>query len=178
MEPQAIKIRRATGKDAEVVAELGALLFVEAVGDDVDPQDLQRYVGTAFSPEKIAGEIAEASSRFLLAFGAEGVVGYAHLREGTPPACVTGPQPVELVRIYVNTVRIGTGVGKALMQTCLEEARRGHDQTIWLGVWENNHRAIDFYDAWGFRKVGTRQFVLGRAVHNDLIMERPVGPKA
>ena len=176
METGTVKIRRATGKDAELVAEMGARLFVNAVGADVEPHDLQRYVDTAFSPAKIAGEIAEASSRFLLASGPEGVVGYAHLREGEPPPCVKGPRPAELVRIYVTSARIGTGVGKELMQACLEEARRGGDKTIWLGVWDRNHRAIDFYDAWGFKRVGERQFVLGRTVHNDLILERPVDP--
>jgi ribosomal protein S18 acetylase RimI-like enzyme len=58
------------------------------------------------------------------------------------------------------------------MRACLEEARKMGHATIWLGVWEKNERAIRFYDKWGFRKIGEKQFVLGRDVQTDFIMER------
>ena len=32
---------------------------------------------------------------------------------------------------------------------------------IWLGVWEKNLRAIRLYEKWGFKKVGTKEFILG-----------------
>ena len=47
-------------------------------------------------------------------------------------------------------------------------------ETIWLGVWERNERAIRFYEKWGFREAGTHDFILGNDVQNDLIMEYSV----
>ena len=96
------------------------------------------------------------------------------LREGKAPVAVTGTEPVELVRIYVENDIIGAGYGAALMNACLEEAKKNGHRTIWLGVWEKNLRAIRFYRRWGFTKVGTKEFLLGSDLQNDHIMARPV----
>jgi ribosomal protein S18 acetylase RimI-like enzyme len=40
---------------------------------------------------------------------------------------------------------IGKGVGKALMQECINKAKELQMKSIWLGVWEQNERAIGFY---------------------------------
>jgi ribosomal protein S18 acetylase RimI-like enzyme len=39
-------------------------------------------------------------------------------------------------------------------------------------VWEKNERAIRFYTAWGFEKVGEHDFTLGKDVQHDWIMEK------
>jgi ribosomal protein S18 acetylase RimI-like enzyme len=46
---------------------------------------------------------------------------------------------------------------------------------MWLGVWEENARAIAFYAKWGFRRVGTHEFVFGGKTYDDLVMERSIG---
>jgi GNAT superfamily N-acetyltransferase len=57
---------------------------------------------------------------------------------------ILGPKPVELQRIYVDPTQIGGGVGATLMESSLEKARSLGYQTIWLGVWEHNHRALKY----------------------------------
>ena len=57
------------------------------------------------------------------------------------------------------------------MRACIEEARTMGHKTIWLDVWEKNKRAIRFYEKWGFRLVGNAQYVIGRDVTDDFIME-------
>jgi ribosomal protein S18 acetylase RimI-like enzyme len=57
------------------------------------------------------------------------------------------------------------------MNASINEAKeRGYD-SIWLGVWEKNQRAIDFYRRWGFEEVGTHTFKLGTDPQNDFVME-------
>jgi ribosomal protein S18 acetylase RimI-like enzyme len=34
-------------------------------------------------------------------------------------------------------------------------------KVLWLGVWENNHKAILFYQKWGFEIFGSHGFILG-----------------
>jgi ribosomal protein S18 acetylase RimI-like enzyme len=70
---------------------------------------------------------------------------------------------------------MGKGVGAPLMRACLEEAaRRGYD-AIWLGVWERNERAQEFYRKWGFEEAGTQAFQLGAEMQTDLLMQKTVG---
>jgi ribosomal protein S18 acetylase RimI-like enzyme len=77
---------------------------------------------------------------------------------------------MELRRIYAVQEFIGKGVGKELMYRSIHEARQRDCDVIWLGVWEKNQRAIDFYKKWGFREVGAHLFALGDEPQNDLLM--------
>jgi ribosomal protein S18 acetylase RimI-like enzyme len=93
------------------------------------------------------------------------------LYRGNADECVTGPQAVELERIYADPKLIGAGVGKTLLNTCIKLARAEGFQTLWLGVWEHNERAIEFYYRQGFIDVGEHPFTLGTDVQTDRIMQ-------
>jgi len=81
---------------------------------------------------------------------------------------------VEIVRFYARTRWIGRGVGLALMEATLREARALGHVRVWLGVWERNERAIAFYRKWGFVEVGSQPFQLGNDIQTDLVMARAV----
>ena len=60
------------------------------------------------------------------------------------------------------------------MNASIREAKqRGYD-SLWLGVWEKNPRAIEFYKKWGFREVGSHVFMVGDDPQKDYIMELEV----
>jgi len=98
-------------------------------------------------------------------------VGYAMLRSGSVLDSVTDDEPIELVRLYVSRKHLGGGVGAALMRVCINEASRHGHRTLWLGVWEHNHRAQAFYRKWNFREVGTHVFQLGDDPQTDMLMQ-------
>jgi ribosomal protein S18 acetylase RimI-like enzyme len=96
------------------------------------------------------------------------------LRSGDVEDGVNGEKPIELVRLYVSRDSLGSGLGAALMQACIGEARRRGHQTLWLGVWEHNTRARAFYRRWNFREVGTHVFQLGDDPQTDILMQRSI----
>jgi diamine N-acetyltransferase len=60
------------------------------------------------------------------------------------------------------------------MEECTRECRRrGHD-VLWLGVWEQNRKAIAFYERWGFRHVGFELFNVGGDKQRDAILTLPM----
>ena len=171
--PDTIHIRRATIADAALLADLGECAFREAFADDPRnaPEDFAAYMAEAFGPEIQARELANPRATFLLAEIAGEAVGYAKLLADSTETNVTATRPVELVRLYALQAWIGRGIGAALMQSCLEEARKdGHD-VIWLGVWEHNHRAQKFYAKFGFAKCGEHIFQLGKDAQTDWLMQ-------
>ena len=85
-----------------------------------------------------------------------------------------GFRPVELLRFYVESKWHGLGVGQALMERCLALAREEGYQTLWLGVWEHNERALAFYKKYCFVAVGQHRFQLGHDEQVDLILVRTV----
>ena len=119
-------------------------------------------------------ELQDPAGTFMLMFEDEAAIGYAKLLAGETPSAVRGPAPVELVRIYLERDAIGKGYGSKLLRACLGTAGRGGFETIWLGVWEQNDRAIQFYESWGFRRVGEQTFLLGSRRQTDFVMARPV----
>lgn len=174
-----LHIRTATPADAEPLAALAERTFRDTFATDNAPGDMEAYVRDSFSLDRVRAELADDANTFLLAFvgGMEHPTGYAKMRTGTTDPSVTGPDPVELERLYVDRSALGHGVGAALMRACLDAAQSGGYRTLWLGVWERNGRAISFYEKWGFGTVGAHVFELGSANQRDLIMERPVpGP--
>ena len=165
-------IRRALVADALLLAELGARTFYDSFAAENNPEDISTYLDASFGPEKQTAELAEPGAIFLIA-EIDGIpVGYAQLRRGESPECVSGSEPIELARIYVLQERLGLGVGEALMRACIDEARRAGHQTMWLGVWERNTRALGFYRKWNFSTVGEHIFQLGSDPQRDLLMER------
>ncbi|MFO1315567.1 MAG: N-acetyltransferase [Burkholderiales bacterium] len=169
-------IRTATPADAERLAVLAERTFRDTFADYNSADDMEAYVRDAFAPGRVRAELADRANTFLLAFvdGADPPCGYAKLRTGTTDPAVTGPDAVELQRLYADRSAIGHGVGAALMQACFAAARAAGRQTLWLGVWERNARAIAFYERWGFATVGQHVFRLGSDDQTDLIMARPV----
>ena len=167
-------IRQGQADDAALLAELGARTFSETFAADNSPEDMSAYLAAAFSTEQQSAELADPASLFLIAETDGAAVGYAMLRSGTALESVTGDRPVEIVRLYVLQERLGSGVGAALMQECINEAKRQGYETLWLGVWEHNTRAQAFYRKWNFHEVGTHIFQLGNDPQTDILMERAV----
>jgi ribosomal protein S18 acetylase RimI-like enzyme len=169
-------IRTATPADAEPLAALAERTFRDTFADDNSHGDMDAYVRDAFSLDRVRAELADDANTFLLAVvdGGEPPDGYAKLRTGTTGPGVTGPDPVELQRLYVDRNAIGHGVGDALMRAVLDAARSAGHRTLWLGVWERNARAISFYERWRFETVGDHVFRLGSDHQKDLIMARAV----
>ena len=108
---------------------------------------------------------------FLIAEAENTPIGFAQLVMDSKDESIRGIKTLEVRRIYATQEQIGKGVGKALMTASIEEAKQRGCDSIWLGVWEKNPRAIAFYRKWGFQEVGTHIFVLGDDPQRDFIME-------
>ena len=170
-----LTIRRATPADASVLAAFAESAFADTFAADNTPEDMAAYLADAFGEEKQREELADRSRIVLLAERDGGLAGYAMLNDATAPAGVTSvalTNAIEIARLYSGRRWIGTGVGAALMQHCLDLAASRGREWIWLGVWERNARAIAFYARWGFTDVGSQSFQLGADRQTDRIMAR------
>ena len=169
-------IRLAQPEDVASLTALAERTFRNSFADENSRADMDAYIQEAFSPARMQIELANPDNTFWLASaeGSDDVIGYAKLRAGATDPCVQGPAPIELHRLYVDHTAIGTGVGAALMEASLNTARAGGHQTLWLGVWDRNERAMAFYRRWGFECVGSHVFRLGSDDQTDLVMVRPV----
>lgn len=164
-------IRRGVTADAEPLSRFMAASFVDAFGDLNEPAHLQAFLAASYNPARQRQELVDPAIVTLLAEIDGGMAGYAQVRAGNYlPPCVSGPAPIELWRFYVGSTWIGRGVARPLMDAAKAEARARGGQTLWLGVWEINARAIAFYRKAGFTEVGTHHFDVGGDRQTDLVM--------
>ena len=100
------------------------------------------------------------------------LAGYARVRQSNEVADkFPGKKTVEFQRIYALQKFIGKGVGKTLMNYCLALAKEQGAEIIWLGVWEHNHRAQEFYKKLGFERFSSHIFMLGNDAQTDILMK-------
>ncbi len=164
-------VRQAVATDAADLAELGAKTFLSTYAAENTPENIKSYVSESFSIETIRKELEDPRSAFLMVVGGDACIGYAKARKSAVPDCVSGPNPIELERIYVDDRLQGGGVGARLMQAVIEFARNEGCGTVWLGVWERNTAAIGFYERLGFKPVGTKYFTVGNDRQDDVVMQ-------
>lgn len=168
--PVTLDIRMAVPADIDRLAEFARRTFEATFGEYNTAENMADYIAHAFSHEQLLAELTDRASTFIWAEQTGIPAGYAKLRRGTFQTCVTGPKPVELERMYAEIDWIGAGVGKTLLHTAIKIAQSEGFQTMWLGVWEFNERAIEFYQRQGFEAVGEQEFMLGADRQTDLVM--------
>lgn len=168
------RIRRAVASDAVALAALAARTFSETFGADNNPDDLALHLATSYRVSQQGAEIANPAWDSLLAEVDGALAGFAQLREGAHPDCVTHPHPVELYRFYVDRPWHGRGVAQQLMAAVLDTARERRADALWLSVWERNARAQAFYAKCGYARAGEKAFVVGTDVQTDWVMVRPL----
>ncbi|WP_139145003.1 MULTISPECIES: GNAT family N-acetyltransferase [Sphingobacterium] len=66
----------------------------------------------------------------------------------------------------------GKKVGQILYEKALEIALKKKSIYVWLGVWEENPRAIKFYKKNGFVEFDKHTFVLGEDEQTDILMKK------
>jgi ribosomal protein S18 acetylase RimI-like enzyme len=166
-----MNIRHGKIDDAKMLSELAAKTFFDTFAKDNTPENMALHLKVSYSPEIQFNELSAPENIFLIAESDGATTGYAQLIMHSKDETLQGIKPLEVRRIYAAQEYIGKGVGKALMQAAIEEAKQRGCDSVWLGVWEKNPRAIEFYKKWGFKEVGTHIFTVGDDPQKDFIME-------
>ena len=170
-------IRPASLADVDVLRRLGAATFRETYRTISDPREVDEYADEHFTAAKVAAWFSRPCARTLLACVGESPVGYAHVRSAKVPACVADRKAVELSRLYLLASAQGSGVGGALIAAAIAEIAALGGETVWLGAYDRNLKALAFYARRGFVQVGTHEFEFGGQVYADPVLTRRVaGP--
>lgn len=134
------------------------------------PENMRKYLENDLSTGRLLKEMATPGSRFYFAMSGEEVAGYLKLNSGDAQTDLKTADSIEIERVYVLKRFQGLGIGKFLLWKAFDIAREEGFRKIWLGVWEKNHRAIDFYLKHGFTEFGEHTFVLGDEPQRDVLM--------
>ena len=148
-----IVIRKAQANDAPVLALLAQVSFREAFSHFwTDEEVLRKYFKTVFSVGKIRNSITKENNVYWIAFANELPVGYAKLKKYSPYEKLSDKRPAQLQKIYLLNDYIGNKIGAQLQDVLFSEVKSLGIKTLWLAVWDENDKAIRFYEKHGFSK--------------------------
>jgi diamine N-acetyltransferase len=166
-------LRAATEADVPALAKLGRESFVAKFGDMYRPEDLAAFLEQTHSLAVVAGEVTNPGRLYCVADADGNLAGYCKLGLSCGwPEHARGTHAIELKQLYTAPAMTGRGIGAALMDWAMDEARaRGADE-MQLSVWSGNHGAQKFYTRYGFAKVADITFLVGEQVDEEFLFAR------
>jgi diamine N-acetyltransferase len=177
-ETSTLTTRPAAPTDAAALAGLAAETFPLACPPHTTAEAIAAFVAEHFTIARFEEYLADPSRSLVVAEEPDGrLVGYTMLIAGEPSdadaaAAVAARPAIELSKFYTRAAAHGTGVAAPLMAATLEAAAETGATAVWLGVNEENARAIRFYEKHGFVKAGRKHFVVGGRVEDDWVLAR------
>ena len=158
------------------IAELAALraiscsTFSQTFLEQNTAEDMEAYLTSSYSLEKLTQEITNPNSAFFFAKENEQVIGYLKVNTGDAQTELKDLNAFEIERIYVDKAYLGKKIGQLLFQKAIELAKSKNATYVWLGVWEENSRAIQFYQKNGFVAFDKHVFKLGNDLQTEVMM--------
>jgi len=171
-------IRRGISADANALSAFAAKTFSATYGRYNDPGNLARHIAGAFNAVRQGEELSDPDVACLLAHRDDALAGYAQVRRGETPACVTDAAPIELHRFYIDAAWHGCGLAQSLLDEARTAALAFGGSVLWLKVWEHNARAIAFYAKSRFIDVGTADFFVGSDRQTDRVLVLSLADRA
>lgn len=168
---ETIEIRRVTADDVQTLSEIGRRTFFETFSGGNTEDNMTDYLEERFSAARLSTEIGDENSEFYFAKLDEEVIGYLKLNKGLAQTEMKNANALEIERIYVLKDFHGKKVGQLLYETAIRSAVQSGVDYVWLGVWERNLRAIEFYKKNGFVAFDKHIFKLGDDEQTDIMMK-------
>lgn len=166
-----IAVREVGLEDIEELQKIGRQTFSETFSDVNTEENMMLYLEEGFSKEKLHEALSSLDSEFYFAELNDEVIGYLKLNFGPSQTELKDERALEIERIYILKEFQGEKAGQLLFEKVIEIANKSDVDYIWLGVWEENTRAISFYKKNGFVPFDTHTFRLGDDEQTDVMMK-------
>lgn len=165
-------VRRVKADEIESLQLISRRTFYETFWMSNSHQDMIDYLENSLSLEALSRELENPNSEFYFLFlDAESATDFE-------PAAYLKLNflNVELERIYVLSKFQCKGIGRYLLDFSIQLALSRRAPILWLGVWERNYNAIDFYKQNIFQYFGKHTFRLGQDLQTDILMQKILLP--
>ncbi|HEX8461317.1 MAG TPA: GNAT family N-acetyltransferase [Segetibacter sp.] len=166
-----ITIEAVKESDVETLAAVSRNTFQDTFGKQNTEENMNMFLQTTFNIAAIKNEFNSTKNQFYFAKVKDKIAGYIKVSDNKKPEELKSIAALEIARIYAVKEMIGLGIGKLMLRFVIELAKKTNKKVIWLGVWEQNKRAIKFYQSFGFEKFGEHIFMVGNDPQIDWLMK-------
>jgi ribosomal protein S18 acetylase RimI-like enzyme len=170
-EPPMIDIRPAQLTDIPLLRQVAIQTQIDTFGAQNEPEHMEAFLNEAYSIEKFELEFSEPRSQYYIAWSDEQLAGFMRVRVTDEAEAYLGKNAIELQRLYVSKDFQGKKIGLMLMQKTIDHAWELKFEWLWLGVWERNFKAQEFYKKIGFERFSEHTFWMGPDPQVDWLMK-------
>jgi ribosomal protein S18 acetylase RimI-like enzyme len=165
-----LRIEKVSTFNTDELQKISRDTFYETFVTSTSEENMRLYLENNFSKEQLTKEIEHNDSEFYFALLENEVIGYLKINFSEAQTELNDDNALEVERVYVRNNFHGKGVGQQLLDYAIQLAKQKNMQAVWLGVWENNQRAINFYKKNGFVTFDKHVFMLGEEAQTDYMM--------
>ena len=161
--PQIIK---ATIKDVQLLSKISRQSFLPAHGHSASKEDVHTYTSLNFSEENFIKELENIKNQYFLIYHNNKIAGYSKIVLNSKNENISDRNVALMSRLYLLEEFYGLNLGKKLFDFNMEITKQNNQKGIWLAVWIENKRAINFYQKMGFMRVGNHDFKISETHSN------------
>ncbi|MBL7722914.1 MAG: GNAT family N-acetyltransferase [Chitinophagaceae bacterium] len=160
-----VTIVKATTNDAALLADIGRISFIESHGHSAPAADIDAYVAAKYTPTILQQELSDPGNIYHILYHGQQAAGYSKIILHSPHP---GMQQniTKLERIYLLKEFYQLKLGYQLLQFNIDLSKKNNQAGMWLYVWKENHRAVNFYIKAGFQIIGSYDFKLSETHSN------------
>ena len=159
-------IVRAGEKDFQLVSEIAKLTFLESHGNSAGPEDIKTYVAEKYSPDILKKELGDEKNIYFVIYNDSRPAGYSKIIFNTPYTNSEVKNIAKLERLYLLKEFYNLKLGLELFQFNIDLSKINNQAGIWLFVWKENQRAVNFYKKIGFLIIGSHDFKISETHSN------------
>ncbi len=162
-----IAITEATEADLSLIQDIAHRTWPDTFRSILSPVQINYMLDMMYSPEALKAQINEKNHIFLLAKEGGDYLGYVSYELNYQNEPLT-----KIHKLYLLPISQGKGVGRLLIDSVADVAKRHANNRLGLNVNRNN-RAVQFYERMGFSIVGQETIDIGDGfLMDDFVMKK------
>ncbi len=163
---ETIHIEKAVSKYARILSEIAAITFIESHGSSAKQEDIDHFIAEKYSEDAFTAELLNTKNNYHLIWYNDCLAGFSNIIYNFPPLNNKTKDIAKLERIYLLKEFYCLKLGHRLFDFNLNVAKQHDQKGIWLFVWKENKRAINFYTKNGFTITGTFDYKISETHSN------------
>ncbi len=172
-----IIMQKITLEDVSLLSEIAKKTFYDTFTGTCAEDDMQLFLDRYYNENILTEELCNPAFEYYFAVEDEKKIGYILFSESDVQFDeIKGSIALELKRFYISKEYHGKGAAHKMMDFFIDYAKAQGYYTLFLGVWEFNYRAQNFYKKFDFKITNHRHdFPIGGTPQTDVYMWRSVG---
>jgi diamine N-acetyltransferase len=150
----------ATGKDSQLLTDIGKASFIESHGTSALVADINNYVSKTYTNDVFKTELSDEKNIYHIIYYDRQPAGYSKIIFNTPHSNIPIENITKLERLYLLKEFYNLKLGLEFFNFNIELSKKAAQAGMWLFVWKENQRAVSFYKKAGFKITGSYDFRL------------------